>query len=200
LAVGLDGRNRTLLSGFRATSGRSAPSNTKFVFGPATRIRSLIRPAKGRAIAYCDYGTQEVAIAAVLSGDAVLWADYLTGDIYLAFAKRIGFVPADATKVTHGDQREICKQLFLGISYGMSDRGFADRTGLHIEQARAILRQHRARYSVFHHWVQGVVNQALLGVPLVTVFGWRLWWRPGVEALREDYMAHSRRGEHSEKE
>jgi hypothetical protein len=200
LAIGPDDRNRVLLSGFRASSGRNAPSNTKLIFGPATWIRSLIKPPKGRAIAYCDFSSQEVAIAAVLSGDETMWADYQTGDIYLTFAKQIGFVTADATKETHSDQREICKTLFLGINYGMSARGFADRTGLHIEQARAILRQHKARYHVFHHWVEGIVNQALLGVPLETVFGWRLWWRPGVEAMREDHLAHARGNARSEKE
>jgi hypothetical protein len=202
LAIGTDDRNRTLLSGFRATSSRNAPSNTKFIFGPATWIRSLIKPGKGRALAYCDYGTQEIAIAAVLSGDMVLWADYQTGDIYFAFAKQIGLVPIEAVRNVNEDwdaKREICKQLFLGINYGMSARGFADRTGLHIEQAKAILRQHKARYPVFHRWVDGIVNQALLGLPLETVFGWRLWWRPGVEALREDYMAHSRRGSEARK-
>jgi hypothetical protein len=200
LAVGPDDRNRTLLSGFRALTGRSAPSNVKSVFGPATWIRSLIKSAEGRAVAYCDYSTQEIAIAAVLSGDVTLWADYQTGDVYLAFAKQIGLVPADAIKATHSDQREACKQLFLGINYGMSVRGFADRTGFHIEQARAILQQHKARYPTFHRWVEGIVNRALLGLPVETVFGWRLWWRPGVEALREDHMAHSRHGEPEEKE
>jgi hypothetical protein len=175
LAIGSDGRNRTLLSAFRAATGRNAPSNTKFIFGPATWIRSLIKPAEGRAIAYCDYGTQEIAIAACLSGDATLWSDYLTGDVYIAFAKQIGLVPADATKETHSDQREVCKHLFLGINYGMSARGFADRTGIHIEEARAILRRHKNRYPVFHRWIEGVVNQALLGLPIETVFGWRLW-------------------------
>ena len=34
LAVGRDGRNRTLLSPFRARSGRNQPSNSKFIFGP----------------------------------------------------------------------------------------------------------------------------------------------------------------------
>jgi hypothetical protein len=200
LAVGPDDRNRTLLSAFRATTGRNAPSNVKFVFGPATWIRSLIKPAEGRAIAYCDYSTQEIAIAAVLSADATLWSDYQTGDVYLGFAKEIGFVPADATKETHSDRREACKQLFLGLNYGMSARGFADRTGLHIEEARAILQRHKTRYPAFHRWVEGIVNRALLGLPLETVFGWRLWWRPRVEALREDHMAHSRRGERDEKE
>jgi hypothetical protein len=39
LAVGHDGRNRTLLSAFRARTGRNQPSNTKFIFGPSVWLR-----------------------------------------------------------------------------------------------------------------------------------------------------------------
>ena len=42
LAVGRDGRNRTLLSPFRARSGRNQPSNSKFIFGPSVWLRGLI--------------------------------------------------------------------------------------------------------------------------------------------------------------
>ena len=42
-----DGRNRTLLSPFSTLTGRNAPSNTEFIFGPATWIRSLIKPGPG---------------------------------------------------------------------------------------------------------------------------------------------------------
>ena len=35
LAVGADGRNRTLLSAFRSRTGRNQPSNTRFIFGPS---------------------------------------------------------------------------------------------------------------------------------------------------------------------
>ena len=42
LAVGRDdGRNRTLLSPFRARSGRNQPSNSKFIFGPSVWLRGL---------------------------------------------------------------------------------------------------------------------------------------------------------------
>ena len=34
LAVGPDGRNRTLLSAFRSRTGRNQPSNSTFIFGP----------------------------------------------------------------------------------------------------------------------------------------------------------------------
>ena len=35
LPTGRDGRNRCLLSAFRATTGRNQPSNSKYIFGPA---------------------------------------------------------------------------------------------------------------------------------------------------------------------
>ncbi len=52
LAVGPDGRNRTMLSPFGASTGRNTPSNNKFVYGPSVWMRGLIRPPAGRALAY----------------------------------------------------------------------------------------------------------------------------------------------------
>jgi DNA polymerase-1 len=69
LAVGLDGRNRTLLSPFRSKTSRNQPSNAKAIFGAATWIRGLIKPEPGTALAYLDFSSQEFAIAACLSGD-----------------------------------------------------------------------------------------------------------------------------------
>jgi DNA polymerase-1 len=69
LAVGSDGRNRTLLSAFRARTGRNQPSNTRFIFGPAVWLRGLIEPPPGLGIAYVDWAQQEFGIASALSGD-----------------------------------------------------------------------------------------------------------------------------------
>ena len=101
LAVGSDGRNRTILSAFRSRTGRCQPSNTKYIFGPSVWLRSLIQPPEGYGVAYIDWGQQEHGIAAVLSGDLAMQAAYLSGDPYLEFAKQAGAVPADATKQTH---------------------------------------------------------------------------------------------------
>ena len=49
LAVGSDGRNRTLLSAFRSRTGRNQPSNTRFIFGPSAWLRSLIRQRAPRS-------------------------------------------------------------------------------------------------------------------------------------------------------
>ena len=47
LAVGIDGRNRTMLSPFRSKTGRNQPSSAKYIFGPAVWLRSLIKPEPG---------------------------------------------------------------------------------------------------------------------------------------------------------
>ena len=106
LAVGKDGRNRCLLSPFRARSSRNQPSNTRFIFGPAVWLRGLIKPSEGAGIAYVDWRQQEFGIAAALSGDQLMQAAYRSGDPYLAFAKQAGAVPADATKDSHPNNRE----------------------------------------------------------------------------------------------
>ena len=174
LAVGQDGRNRTMLSAFRARTGRNQPSNTRSIFGTSVWLRGLIKPAKGRAIAYVDWSSQEIAIAGALSGDARLWAAYASGDPYIAFAKQAGLVPADATKKSHSLERAVFKILFLGIGYGMSADGMALQSGLHVVEARKLLRLHREAYPVFWAWAEDNVNRSMLGATLRTTFGWQL--------------------------
>src|SRR5262249_29416814 len=98
LAVGSDGRNRVLLSAFGSRTGRNQPSNTRFIFGPSTWLRALIRPGFGRAVAYVDWSAQELGIAAALSGDSAMQDAYQSGDPYIWLARRVGAVPADATR------------------------------------------------------------------------------------------------------
>jgi DNA polymerase-1 len=119
LAVGYDGRNRTLLSPFRARTGRNQPSNSKSIFGPSVWLRGLIKPMPGYGIAYVDWSQQEFGIAAALSGDRKMLDAYSTSDPYLTFAKQAGAVPADATRKSHPVQRELFKTTALGVQYGM---------------------------------------------------------------------------------
>src|SRR6516164_10205110 len=51
LSVGKDGRNRTMLSAFRARTGRNQPSNTRFINGPSVWLRGLIQPPPGYGVA-----------------------------------------------------------------------------------------------------------------------------------------------------
>ncbi|MBG10063.1 MAG: DNA polymerase I [Gammaproteobacteria bacterium] len=172
LAVGRDSRNRTILSPFAAKTGRNQPSTTKFVFGPAKWVRGLIKPAEGMALAYCDWSSQEIAIAAALSGDELLWDAYHTGDPYLAFAIAAGLAPPDATKQTHKAIRNRCKAVVLGTNYGMSAYGVAQAAKIHELEAKALLQKHRETYRKFWIWAENNKDRGLLGLKLETCFGW----------------------------
>jgi DNA polymerase-1 len=174
LAVGRDGRNRTMLSAFRARTGRNQPSNTKFIFGPSVWLRGLIKPPPGYGIAYIDWAQQEFGIAAALSDDPLMMEAYRSGDPYLAFAKQAGAAPADATKATHKSIRDQFKSTVLAVQYGMGADALAQRIGQPPIRARELLRLHHETYRVFWRWSDAAVTHAMLTGSLHTVFGWRL--------------------------
>ena len=88
LSIGRDGRNRCLLSPFASVTGRNQP--TRSTFGPAKWMRHLIKPPEGYGVAYIDWTSQELGIAAGLSGDERMIAGYCAGDPYMAFARIAG--------------------------------------------------------------------------------------------------------------
>ena len=174
LAVGRDGRNRTILSAFRARTSRFQPSNTKYIFGPSVWLRGLIKPPPGHGVAYCDWEQQEFGIAAALSGDVAMCAAYHTGDPYFAFAKQAGAVPLDAIKADHKPIRELYKQAVLAVQYGQGQEGLAARIGQPLIVARDLLRAHHETYRLFWLWSDAVVDHAMLHGSLHTVLGWHI--------------------------
>jgi DNA polymerase family A len=186
LAVGHDGRNRTILSAFRSKTGRNQPSNTRYIFGPSTWLRGLIKPPPGHAVAYIDWSNQEFAIVAKLSGDEQMMAAYQSGDPYLAFGKQCGKLPQDATKASHPDTRQLLKQCALGVIFGMEARGLALRIGQPEIVARDLLRLHHETFRVFWKWSDAAIDFAMLAGSLHTVFGWHVHVgeNPNVRSLR----------------
>jgi hypothetical protein len=59
LAVGADGRNRTVLWPFKAKTSRTQPKAAQWIFSPAVWLRSLIKPGPGMAVAYIDYSSMD---------------------------------------------------------------------------------------------------------------------------------------------
>lgn len=174
LAVGNDGRNRVLLSAFRSKTGRNQPSTSRFIFGLPSWLRFLIRPEKGRAVAYVDYAQQEFGIAAYLSGDQRMIAAYESGDCYMAFAIQAGAAPPRATKGTHPEVRARYKRCILAVQYLMGDVSLARDMGCSVTAARALLGAHRATYPRFWKWVQGAHDAAALNRRIVATFGWQM--------------------------
>jgi len=175
LPVGEDGRNRCMISILRSKTGRNQPSNTRFIFGPSTWMRGLIQPDPGYGLAYVDWSQQEFGIAAALSGDENMKTAYASGDPYMAFAKQAGAVPEEATKKTHATERDQFKACVLAVQYGMGAESLALRINQPVARARELLELHKRTYRRFWQWSDGVVNEAVLGGKLWTVYGWQLF-------------------------
>jgi DNA polymerase I-like protein with 3'-5' exonuclease and polymerase domains len=178
LTVGADGFNRCLLSPFGARSGRNTPSNSKFVYGPAVWMRGLIRPPEGYGLAYIDWRAQEVALAAALFGDERMKAAYLTGDVYLGFAKDAGLAPLDATAATHGEIRELCKGLVFLLNYGGGDELLAQRLGVSRNRAAELKALHQATYATFWRGSDVTTASAYANRFICSAFGWPLHVNP----------------------
>jgi DNA polymerase I len=183
--IGSDGRNRVTPFPFVSITSRNQPSTNKCVFGPAVWMRGLIRPVPGTVLFYVDWASQEIAIAAGLSGDERLAAAYASGDVYMAFAIDAGLAPCGATKFTHPEIRFICKGIVLGVGYGMTHVGMARRAGITEAEARELLRQHQRVYKKYWAWSDDVVAGAMMHNRITTKFGWPLHLNQGHE---ENYV------------
>lgn len=170
--LGDDGRLRCMLSPFGSDTGRNQPSNSNYIFGASAWLRSIVQAPPNRVLAYLDYVSQESALAAALSGDQVMMADYRSGDPYWAFADRAGAVPYGATRRSHPGVRATYKEAALGIQYGMGEKSLAQRSGIPRSKARQLIEHHKSTYPQFWKWRQSVVDTVLCGGSISTRFGW----------------------------
>jgi hypothetical protein len=172
LAVGNDGRNRTPLWAYGTKTARNAPSNSKYIFGPAKWLRFLITPPGGRVLVHRDYCQQEVRIAAVRSGDAALLQACESGDVYLGIADQLGFLSESMSEGERKAVRALFKIVVLGIQYGMGARSLAILTGISLFEACEILARLRARFHWFFDYTYRVLDHAGLRLEICTPFGW----------------------------
>jgi hypothetical protein len=180
LAVGKDGRNRCLLSPFRTKTGRNAPSNSKFVFGPSRWIRGLIKPPAGYGVSYLDWSAQEWAICAALSGDENMMDAYQSGDPYLWLGKHAGVIPADADK-SH-PAREQFKVCALAVMYGAGANRIATTLNQSVLVGRNLIEHHKQAFPTCWRWLEAVVDDAMLTGSISTVYGFRLHMSPEVRS------------------
>jgi hypothetical protein len=188
LAVGADGRNRTVLWPFQAKTSRTQPKASQWIFSPAVWLRSLIMPAPGMAVAYIDYSSMEFLGAASLSDGHCgphnpMLEMYNSGDPYLSFAKKIGAVPLTATRKTHAATRDKYKAMLLAVQYGMSYKTLAARLGVSDFEAHEMLNQHKEVFAQYWAWSDDWVQHSLQTGVMRTAFGWTC--RTGITEFNE---------------
>jgi hypothetical protein len=175
LPIGRDGRNRPSLLPFCTATGRNAHS--KSLFNTHASMRSFMVFPPDKIGVYLDWRTQEVGIAAALSGDKELIQAYKGGDVYHALAVTCGFTDDPDPlhwKKNNTDVRNQMKRLQLAINYGMGVPSLAKGLNRHPLIASGIIEKHRRVYPRFWAWRDDMANTAMLRRGIRSVFGWPL--------------------------
>jgi DNA polymerase I len=175
LPIGADGRNRPSLFPFGTATGRNA--HTKSPYNAHAGVRSFITFPPDKIGAYLDWRSQEVAVAAALSGDRALLEDYAAGDVYHALARMCGLTSDPDPirwKKTNRPQRDRMKPLQLAIGYGMGVPSLARGLDRHPLIASEIIERHKRTYPRFWQWRAEMVQTAMLDRHIKSSFGWAL--------------------------
>jgi DNA polymerase I len=175
LPIGRDGRNRPSLFPFCTATGRNA--HAKSLYNAHSGMRSFMLFQPDTIGAYLDWRTQEVGIAAVQSSDTALMEAYRGGDIYHALATVCGLTKEpdpQRWKKQDPTMRQRMKGLQLGINYGMGVPSLARGLDRHPLIASGIIERHRRTYPRFWQWRTEMVQAAMLGRRIESIFGWPL--------------------------
>ena len=140
LPIGPDGRNRPSLFPFCTATGRNAHSRS--LYNAHASVRSFMKFPPDKIGAYLDWRTQEVGVAATMSGDPALIEAYRSGDVYHALARLCGLTEEPDPvrwKRENQEARNRMKSLQLGINYGMGVPSLAKGLNRHPLIASGIL-------------------------------------------------------------
>lgn len=180
-AVGSDERVRPYMNIYGSQSSRSQPGSTSYILLKPAWQRSLLQPPEGKCITSIDYGSEEYFISALWYQDKKMIESYLSGDVYLAFAKQSGAVPPDATKESHKAERNAAKSTVLGLSYLMSKYGLSNKltqdTGREWtpDEAQEQIDLFYHTYSDFDAGMKDFIEEYRLQGYFKGVDGWYMW-------------------------
>jgi DNA polymerase-1 len=166
---------------FGAQSGRSQPAASGFMFLKPAWMRSLVMPAPGKFIAGIDFGQQEFFLSAMESECPNMIAAYLSGDPYLYGAKLAGAIPQSGTKESHKIERDLFKNTYLGILYGMTKYGLSAKltgdTGREYteDDAQRQIDIFEDSFPEYMEWKEELIDAYQSGCGIRLPCGWRMW-------------------------
>lgn len=180
-SVGTDGRVRPYMNIFGAQSGRSQPAASGFMFLKPAWMRALVEPKPGKFIAGIDYGQQEFFLSGLESGDQTMIDAYLSGDPYLYGAKLAGVIPPDGTKEKYKVVRDVFKNTYLGILFGMTKYGLSVKltgdTGREYtkEDAQEQIDLFEESFPKYMEWKSNLAEDYEKGYAIKLPCGWTMW-------------------------
>jgi hypothetical protein len=158
---------------FAQKTGRT--SFVGFLFGAPKWMRWLVAPSTpDHVILSVDFVAEEILIAAYLARDEAMTAGYVAGDPHMSFAILAKAAPVGAS----GDDpqyaaiRKRYKAVNLGVNYGQSAYGIAEKTGVFLQEARSLLAQHKRAYLAYWDFMQRYTADAFCRGRAVTKAGW----------------------------
>ena len=177
--VGPDGKARCSYKMYGLKTGRTNPSTAKHPFNAPKAMRNLVRAPKDKIMVNFDYRSQEVAIAAYLSGDQNMIAAVEQTDPYIQIAKMNNAVPKDATKASHKEQRNLYKTTTLAALYGQGAINMSKRMNLIIDYGQDLFVKIKNTFPTYFAWAKEMFDKAIIDGYAETKFGWRYYFKPG---------------------
>ena len=169
LITGVDGRVHSDFIVLGADSGRTQ-SRRPNLMGLGRAFRPLVRAEEGYGIGEVDLSEFEVEIAAGVFRDPAMIADFNSGDVYIATAKRVfkHQIRDEDLRLSDRDFRERYPQLrdkskllVLGIIYGKTVHGIAIDLGISRGEAQALWDTFRSLYPILCDGMERARTQSI---------------------------------------
>lgn len=122
-----------------------------------------------------DIKAQEIGIAAALSGDRAMAKMAQASDPHWYFGMLAGRVGPDDNPRSR-PERDQLKVVNLAMLYGRTQWGLADDLGISVEEASALVRDHKRVFPRYWDWSQDYLWQAARTGYAYTRHGWRCQW------------------------
>jgi DNA polymerase-1 len=171
--VEADGRIHAHFNVVGAETGRTSSSSPNFQNIPirdGKQFRECFIAPRGRRLVIADFSQQEPRINAYLAHDEKAIDIFKRGeDVYIGYGEEIL-----GEKIEKSDpRRKIMKPLVLGLAYGLSKYGLAQRTGVSVEEAERLIQRLRMKFPAQAQHIDQARERA--GDWVVTPAGRRVW-------------------------